>query len=229
MKKFMKAMWVCAFMLVFSLPILLTGCSNGDLENLKIYTDFKTEYFVGESLDVTNGKLSYTDKDGKEIIVSVKEEMISSFSTATEGEREMIITYNSKTITYNYVVNKKPADVKVGDLYYLSPSAFSNYDGYNDYIYIKNSNVFAISSTNVAPESMSETYLPTNNFTFTKSIENKKVVYVCTKNTTTINYAYTITVENENQVKLSAVMTNVETGSTNTASGVFTKLDSWKD
>lgn len=223
MKKFVKAMLVVAVMLVFSLPLLLSGCAKGNLEDLKIHTNFKTEYFVGESLDVTNGKLLYTNKEGKETVVSVQENMITSFSTTTEGEREMVITYNGLTLTISYSVTKL-YDVTVGDLYYSTPSIFTPTPSNYDYIYIYALNKITISSSNATPANYqpTEQTLQNSTFTFNRTIENKKVIYTYSVNSGNLSATYKIIVENENQLTVSISGTDPVYGEVNSSS-LFTK------
>lgn len=212
-----KIALICSFVFVFAATILFTGC-NKDLEDLQIYTGFKTEYVVGESLDLTNGKLIYTDNDGKETIISITESMISSFSTATAGTREMVITYNNKTLLYSYTV---VADVQVGDLYYLTPSIFTTSSNMYDYIYIKTTEVFSFGASTKSPENITDSELQTN-ATFTRSLVGGKVVYTYNQNNASGTAVYTLTVNNATSISVSIVGT--QTYSPISLSGTFTKV-----
>lgn len=216
-----KIALICSFVFVFAATILFTGC-NKDLEDLQIHTGFKTEYFVGESLDLTNGKLIYTDKEGKETIVSIKESMISSFSTATAGSREMVITYNNKTLLYSYTVAEAPADVQVGDLYYLTPSIFTTASNMYDYIYIKTTEVFSFGASTKAPANITDSDLPSTNATFTRSLVGGRVVYTYNQNNASGTAVYTLTVINATSISVSIVGT--QSYSPINLSGTFTKV-----
>ena len=116
------------------------GC-NESQEELELYASFKTEYVVGEQLDLTNGKIAYTDSNGKTQIVEIKSEMISSFTTETptDGARQMIVTYKDLTIEVNYYVY---ADVINGDLYY------HNYDSNNVILWWKENKIYQYNTEN---------------------------------------------------------------------------------
>lgn len=220
MKKTTKTILACAFILVVSFSLLLTGCTKEVLESIEIYADFKTEYYVGESLDTTNGKLLCTNEEGKEYYVSIQKSMISSFSTDTEGEWEMIITYKGLTILYRYVVAKLPTDVVVGDLYY-SANFLGSSSEYT-YVYVSGINYFNIGGVNKSPENIGD-YLPGDPREYTRTIENQKVVYTDTIIDDYGYATYTIFVENKNQIRLTVVGEYAEMGSVN-ISAIFTKV-----
>ena len=105
MKKLSKIIISIALMLVMAMPVLMSGC--GPEEGITLYSTFKTEYQVGDSLDLDNGKIEYTDEDGKKTIVAITSSMVSSFSTNSTGDKELIITYKGFSITVEYTVIKK--------------------------------------------------------------------------------------------------------------------------
>ncbi len=97
--------YAISFILLFVItlcPFMLMACGENS-ETLKVVQSFKTEYYVGEVLDVSTGILEYT-KDGETKQVAVTSEMISTFTTSTIGTRNMVLTYNDKTITISYTV-----------------------------------------------------------------------------------------------------------------------------
>lgn len=104
MKKVNKIFISLALVLVLVLPLFLGGCFGGSKEKLELHTEFKTEYNVGDVLDLTNGKIKYTNEKGEIIILAITPQMVSSFNTDTVGTREMIITYEEKSILVSYFV-----------------------------------------------------------------------------------------------------------------------------
>lgn len=176
-----KVLIILLAVLIMTMPIMLAGCSLfGSLTSagIKIHTNFKTEYEVGEALDVSNGKITYTDKSGKETIVAVDASMITSFSTENEGHRDMILTYKGETITIAYNVTIKNTAAHIGMLYWNYPAQMSS-SGY-DYIYFKAQNQICLGST----DSINLTANPAEFFenethTYTPFIEviNHKTVY----------------------------------------------------
>ena len=82
MKNKLKIMSIFCFVFACCFSILLTGCSKSE-PKIQIESQFKTNYYVGESLDVLGGILKYTDANEKESFVEITPEMISSFTTHT--------------------------------------------------------------------------------------------------------------------------------------------------
>lgn len=182
--------------LMFVAPICLAGCSLSDLfgenknvEGIMLHTAFKTEYDVGEALDVTNGKIQYTNENGKKTIVAIQEDMISGFNTATEGQRGMIVTYKDCTIVVDYTVYKI-YDIEIGALYYCNPSEMiaaqnaiqgTNYDPnlYYDYVSFSSSNSAAFSYSNITPNHITDNggFASQQYISCTSKIENHKKIY----------------------------------------------------
>ena len=92
----------------FSLDIDYTVV-DAEVSSLAVYTQFKTEYFVGDSFDVTGGKLLVTYADSNSEFVDVTAEMISNFNNTTSGTRFLTITYKGFSITYSYKI--KPVEL----------------------------------------------------------------------------------------------------------------------
>ena len=181
--------YVLAVLLLVA-PICMAGCSLSDLfgpkEGIKLHTAFKTEYEVGEGIDLTNGKIEYTDEEGNSTVVVITVNMVSGFNTQTPGNRQMIITYNDKTLLVDYTVYKI-YDIEVGALYYHNPSQMravqntitgENEDPglYYDYVkfYSTTSVDFAFSST--APQNAGDDifFSPSD---CTSSVENHVKTY----------------------------------------------------
>ncbi len=89
MKKFTKFLILPALILCSMVTLFACG---GKPEGIKIISTFKTEYYVGENLDVTGGIIEYT-KDKNTIHIAIEEEMITGFSSETEGTRNMVLSY----------------------------------------------------------------------------------------------------------------------------------------
>ncbi|MGN1213157.1 MAG: bacterial Ig-like domain-containing protein [Christensenellales bacterium] len=105
MKKANKIILSIALVLILALPVFAGGCFLFDSEKIEIYTSFKTEYEIGEKLDLTNGKIEYTDANGKKTIVEITTDMITAFNSDTVGNRDLIVTYKGNTITVPYKIN----------------------------------------------------------------------------------------------------------------------------
>ena len=126
MKKLNKiAIFMFIALLCCCTSFIFVGCDNG--QKLELTQSFKTQYYLNEELDTTNGIIQYTDENGEKTSVEVTNEMVSAFSTETLGTRKMIITYKDYTLEVSYTVN--PFDVEVGAYYYAEDMGnFSNYN-----------------------------------------------------------------------------------------------------
>lgn len=93
----------------------LTACRENDEEGGKatknvvsidlVETSIRSEYIVGEKLDVTGAKLWVFYSDNTEEFVSVTPEMVSEFETSTTGEKSALVTYASQKTKYYYRVS----------------------------------------------------------------------------------------------------------------------------
>lgn len=84
-------------------------------------TPNKTDYLVGESLDLTNGKikLKYYETEGINIVTTYdiinmthSGVTVTGFSSEEEGEKTLTVTYGGKTTTFKVHVNKKQKTIK---------------------------------------------------------------------------------------------------------------------
>lgn len=107
MKTFHKLIFGISFVLIMVLcPLFLVACGETPTLTLTLEHSFKTEYFVGDELDVAGGKLKYTQNNNS-TIVDIEENMVSNFSTATAGSKEMTVSYNDLQIKIPYQVYNK--------------------------------------------------------------------------------------------------------------------------
>ncbi len=67
---------------------------------------YKTEYTVGEQLDLTDMAVNYTDEYGVTTQVAVTAEMVSGFDTTKEGECTVTVTYEGVTCEFTINVVK---------------------------------------------------------------------------------------------------------------------------
>ncbi len=69
----------------------------------------KTEYTVGDTFDVTGGKLTVTYTGGKEAeTIDLTAEMCTGFDSTTAGTKTITVTYEGKTATFEVTVKEKP-------------------------------------------------------------------------------------------------------------------------
>lgn len=105
MKIFKKIFCICLVLSLCLIPAILSGCANKTEAKIEIHQTFKTEYLVGEELNINNGIIKYTDSDNNVSYINITENMVSSFNTLTSGTRDMVITYNNSTLLVSYTVN----------------------------------------------------------------------------------------------------------------------------
>ncbi len=77
-------------------------------------TDHKTEYKVGEALDVTNLTILVTMSDTTTKTVPVTADMVGDFDTSTAGTKTLTITYQGKKTTYNITVTPVTCTLRAG-------------------------------------------------------------------------------------------------------------------
>lgn len=108
MKKTKNIMVAVLALIVLIIPAFMSGCFGDKKGKLELFNSFKTEYYVGDDLDLTNGKLKYTDKESNVTYVDILESMVSDFNTTTVGSRTLLITYQDLTLEVDYTVSEEP-------------------------------------------------------------------------------------------------------------------------
>lgn len=93
-------------------PIIVPAYTAAEVTEIAVNsTAHKTEYQVGESLDVTNLTIIVTYSDQTMQTVSVTENMVGGFDSSRAAENQSLtITYGGKTTTYtvNITANQQP-------------------------------------------------------------------------------------------------------------------------
>lgn len=71
----------------------------------------KLEYFVGDTLDLTGGKLTVSYEDGRTPEeVTLTADMVSGFDSTTAGDKTITVTYSGLTTTFTVKVSEKPVE-----------------------------------------------------------------------------------------------------------------------
>ena len=89
-----------------------TSDSELKVKEIEVTGDYKTQYEIGETLDLTGVKLLVTYTDDSTNTVNVTESMITPVDMSTEGMKTITVTYEGKTTEFNIYVNA-PAVEKV--------------------------------------------------------------------------------------------------------------------
>ncbi len=77
-----------------------------ELASIEVSALPKTEYSVGEGLDVSGGKVTLTYNDGTTEEIDLTEDMISGFDSDKSGMKTLTVTYGTCTATYEVKVTK---------------------------------------------------------------------------------------------------------------------------
>ena len=106
MKNFKK---IALIAVVFILSLLsLCACrvekKNVFISSISVGDDFKTDFVLGEELNLDGIKLNLLYEDGSIGFVYLDKKMITGFNTLTEGSKTMTITYEGITLDIKYSV-----------------------------------------------------------------------------------------------------------------------------
>lgn len=95
------------------------------MTGIEISTPFKTTYFVGETLDTTNGKLKLLYNSGKFELVDITKDMVLNFSTPYIKNTNMQVVYGDFSIDVPYIVKV----VELVSIEITSPFKYTYYQG----------------------------------------------------------------------------------------------------
>ena len=96
------------------------------LESITVSGPTKTEYEIGDELDLTGLVVTAHYSDGSE--VAVEDYEVSGFDSSTAGEKTITVTYQDKTTTFTAVSYthlcgyQKPAEYRAGIRLHLGKS-----------------------------------------------------------------------------------------------------------
>ena len=85
------------------------------LESISTEGPEKTEYAIGEELDLTGLKVTAHYSDGSSEEIAAEECEISGFDSGTAGEKVVTVSYGEKTTEFTVVVNESKDPVQPGD------------------------------------------------------------------------------------------------------------------
>ena len=141
MKKFMKkfgTLFISLALVLVMVPVaaIFAGCGKEKEAKIKIFTEFKTEYYVGEALDVSTGVIEYINEEGKSKYVPLTNQMIAGFSTETAGTKNMVITYEDAQLVVSYTVSY--FEITESTLYSWTNTINPDSEGYGhvSYLYV---------------------------------------------------------------------------------------------
>ena len=91
---------------------------------------YKTNYFVGDTFDNTQGRLKITKDDGKTTTVNLNSEFVTvkSFNSTTAGDNAVTVVYNDGTVSYEATFTVKV--YAISEVVFTKPrkSVYSSHD-----------------------------------------------------------------------------------------------------
>ena len=91
---------------------------------------FKSNYFVGDSFDNSQGKLKITKDDGKTTTVNLNSESVTvkSFNSSAAGDKTVTVEYNDGTVSYETTFSVKVYEI--GEVTFTKPgkNVYSSHD-----------------------------------------------------------------------------------------------------
>lgn len=116
MKKFLGLMIIC----LLAIPVVLVGCAKGNpVVGIEMNTmPTKTNYYIGEELDLTGATVSIVHENGEVEVVDMSKTSLSNFDSSTLGKKQVIVTYKVDgvefTTSINYtVVAREPISMSI--------------------------------------------------------------------------------------------------------------------
>ncbi|MDY3282329.1 LamG-like jellyroll fold domain-containing protein [Dysosmobacter sp.] len=83
---------------------------------ITLSTSPRTEYAVGEALDVSGGKLTVTYDDGSEKVMDLTADMVSGFDSSRGGTVTLTVSFGGQTTTFDVTVSKVLTAIQVTTL-----------------------------------------------------------------------------------------------------------------
>ncbi|MCI7350964.1 MAG: DUF4214 domain-containing protein [Ruminococcus sp.] len=69
-------------------------------------TPSKTSYYVGDTLDLSGGKITVSYEDGSSKVMDITSAMVSGFDSTKSGTQTVTVTYEGKTDSFDVTVNE---------------------------------------------------------------------------------------------------------------------------
>ena len=130
-------MAVIAFALVLCTSIAFVGCGGPKVTAIELATEIKTEYCIGEDLELYDALLQVEYEDETYKVIDLEKSMVKGFNTDTVGTRTMTIIYQGSICKVQYKVTG-PKFTEQMYLYYKENSYFCFYkEGDNHYSFIQ--------------------------------------------------------------------------------------------
>ena len=97
-------MAVMAFALVLCTSIAFVGCGGPKVTAIELATEIKTEYCIGEDLELDDALLQVEYEDETYKVIDLEKSMVKGFNTDTIGTRTMTIVYQGLICKVQYKV-----------------------------------------------------------------------------------------------------------------------------
>ncbi|MBR2349502.1 MAG: bacterial Ig-like domain-containing protein [Clostridia bacterium] len=113
-----------AIVLTLSFSMVLVSCHSAvNIDHIEIYSMPKTDYLVGESLDITDAKILVVYKNNTEQLVDITPSMLSDFNSSTLGTQYINVYYENHSAVFAVNVSRYP----VSTVELIVPASNVNY------------------------------------------------------------------------------------------------------
>lgn len=154
------------------------------ITQISLLNGFKSNYFVGDSLDVSGGKITVTYNSGKTESVNITASMVSNFSTTSACSAIATITYEGKTCNHNYTVTA----IAVSSIQLETPSTFKTNYFVGDSVDASGSKLLVTYNNDTSKTEVIDEDTMISNFNTTTAGENKTLTISYGGKTTTASY-----------------------------------------
>ena len=97
--------------------LIFSGCANSsEISSISVTTLPTTEYVIGNYLNLTGGKFTAVQKNGKRVEYELALAAVNVDKLDTVGEKTVTVTYANRTSTFKILVKKAKFDVVVPDI-----------------------------------------------------------------------------------------------------------------
>ena len=97
---------LAAIMLATALALVACEQKEDNIDHIEIYSAPKSEYYIGESLDLTDARILVAYKNNTDKLVDITPSMISDFDPYTLGEQYIRVYYSGHSATMRVTVKR---------------------------------------------------------------------------------------------------------------------------
>ncbi|MBQ3920531.1 MAG: bacterial Ig-like domain-containing protein, partial [Oscillospiraceae bacterium] len=77
---------------------------DAEVTSVTISAKPKTAYYIGDAIDLTNGRITVVYENGTSKVMAITADMVSGFDTSSAGTKTITVAYGGKTASYTITV-----------------------------------------------------------------------------------------------------------------------------